>query len=47
MRPSIADVAVECEGVTFEGLLSCFEEGEGVTKFLFFVPEGLHGVSEE
>ena len=32
--------------MTFEGLLTCFEEEEGVTKFLFLVPEGLNAVSE-
>jgi hypothetical protein len=41
-----ADVVVECEGVTIEGLLPCFEEGEGVTKFLFLVSEGVHEVLE-
>ena len=46
MRTNKADVVTECKGVTFEGLHPCFEEGEGVTKFLFLVPEGLHEVSE-
>ena len=38
---------VEHEDVTFEGLFPCFEAGEGVTKFLFFVLEGLGEVSVE
>ena len=32
-------MVVECEGVAFEGLLPCFEEGEEGTRFLFLVPE--------
>ena len=46
MKANKADFTVECEGVYFEGLLPYFEEWKGVTKFLFFVPKGLHGVSE-
>ena len=46
MRANKADVVVGCEGVTFEVRLPYFEEGEGVTKFIFFVPEGFHEVSE-
>ena len=40
------DVIVEWEGVTFECLLPCLEEGEGVTKFFFLVSEGLNEVAE-
>ena len=36
---------VECEEVTFKGLLSCFEVGDEVTKFLLLVLEGLDKVS--
>ena len=46
LRTKKADVIVECEGITFEGLLPCFEEREGVTKLLFLVSEGLHKISE-
>ena len=46
MRAKKANVVVECEGVTFEGLLPCFDEVEGVTKLLFLVSKGLCEVSE-
>ena len=44
LRTTKADVITECEGFVsvlsafvLEGLLSCFEVGEEVTKFLFWI----------
>ena len=45
MNTKKVDVVVECEGVNFEGVLPCFKEGEGLTKLIFLVSEGLHEVS--
>ena len=47
MRVNKDDAVVACVGVTFEGLLPCFDAGEVVTKFLLLVLEGLDEVSVE
>ena len=47
VRANKADMIIECEEVTFEGLLPCFDAAEGVTKFPFLVPEGLDEFSVE
>ena len=46
MRTNRANVILECKEVAFEGLIPCFEEVKGVTKFLLLVLEGLDEVSE-